>query len=341
MNLELEKLMLDAPNLEDHWNYAYGVTVTRRNALSNEDERDGSFFNDGSETATTLFFLGRLDGWSQASLWTDDESWLPRNRQSSWNKEFFQRLVNYNSTSSKRTGQLGEFLGEKLGFSEETRGCSFLVFEIEVHNDALNCGKTIQNPSFLKVERRWSQYDALLVFPIAEILVFIEAKVNSKKAHGTKDYPDVPQPVRNVEAAFFITKLKESKYKDWDFRYMLICPKSENGAGSEIEKFFGNGKEGHGQVLRQYTEKYLDKKDPAVLRDQLGLYLEDWKNLQDELDEKLLVVTWDDLLAELKATHDFDPKSYFHKIANIPVLGDKLCEATKERWRAANLPKIL
>lgn len=325
MTLEREKIILDADDLAEDWNLAYAITPDRRKALLDDARRHpDSFFNATSETAMTVFMLGRLDKWSQAKLPGDEH---PRSRNG-WNKAFFSRFAAPWNCSSPRTSTLGTFLAERLGLNHKSVVDSFLLFEVRTFNNAFNGGSTIRNPSFLRVDGEWSRFDALVILPAAETLVFIESKVGADGIHGAAGH-DVPQPIRNLETAFFVTTLPESQYEGWSFRYMLLCPKA---AGGTIRDFVEGAFE---QPLLNYDT--LLSTPTAQLHADRGKYRESWMALRDNLPQHFAVVHWDDVLNAL-CDSGFDPSSYLRNLATIQPSGDELVAATRGRWGIAGIP---
>jgi hypothetical protein len=192
-NIRCERLILDGPDLPQDWYLAYGLTKDRRSRFLNEPTHSDSFFKRTSETAMTVFTLGRLEGWMQAQLVTSGVSEQIPRTSDGWNNSFFKRLTSPWNSATHRSSALSELLSMKLGLPSESTKDLFLMFEVKTFNNALNGGKTIRNPSFLEVPGEWSKFDALVVLPFAKTLVFFECKVNADGTHGASGY-DLPQP---------------------------------------------------------------------------------------------------------------------------------------------------
>lgn len=325
--------MLDADSLEMHWNCAYAVTEPRRKAFLSSASHSDSFFKPNSETATTVFFLGRLEGWAQAKLALSGQaSSTPRGEDDVWSPPFFKPFGSNWHSSSPRFSPLGTFLAERLALDVNQLGDPFLLFEVRTFNNAFNGGKTIRNPSFLVVKNEWSRFDALAIFPIARTLVFFESKVESDGTHGAGGY-DLPQPIRNLETAFFLTTLPDSQYRGWDFRYVLLCPRNALGASKECERFFVDG---HTDELTKYDQRLLDIANASRICSSRASFRPQWQLLRETLRSKLAIIYWSELLDALRQ-QGFEPNRYFEQIAPIEKHGQSLMIATKRRWQLAGL----
>jgi hypothetical protein len=79
--IDRERLLLDCDTLPSYWHFAYGITDDRRKALLQKASHPDSFFKPTSETAMTVFMLGKLEGWEQSTLINDVETGnTPRKR---------------------------------------------------------------------------------------------------------------------------------------------------------------------------------------------------------------------------------------------------------------------
>lgn len=331
--MHYERLMLDAPSLPEHWNCAYAVTKARRNAFLSSARHPDSFFKPTSETATTVFMLGRLEGWAQAQLALSDQAIsTPRGKDDTWSPSFFKRFASDWNSHSPRFSPLGSFLAERLALDPNLLGDPFLLFEVRTFNNAFNGGKTIRNPSFLAVSGEWSRFDALVIFPIARTLVFFECKVESDGTHGASGH-ELAQPIRNLETAFFLTVLSDSQYCGWDFRYVLLCPRNELGGAKECERFFVDG---HASELAKYDGYLSSASNALLLCPSRTTFHPQWQSLRENLKDKLAIIYWNDLLDAI-CEGGFDPNRYFEQIDPIAKDGQSLVIATKQRWNAAGL----
>ncbi|MEA2075050.1 MAG: hypothetical protein U9O85_04890 [Euryarchaeota archaeon] len=224
------KYLLNCDYLIEDWNLSYGVTKSRSDALTRPNHPD-SFLKSHSETALTLFLLGNMDGWKQIGTLKT----LPRDKDSKWSKTFFENIResqdNFDSTptrdvlwmyNKKRKEEIFECEGEDIQKS-------ILLFEFEIMNSAFHSvqGKPFKELSFLDIrgKKKWSRFDAVLIVPNEKLFVFFESKFTRDVTPTTKDYPFINQIMRNLESAFLLTNHQDSLYKDWKFKYALICPR--------------------------------------------------------------------------------------------------------------------
>src|ERR1051326_5852270 len=93
-DLDAERCLLDCDKLPHCWHLAYGIKDRRREALRQKATHSDSFFNPTSETAMTVFMLGRLEGWEQAQLANKAEAGIvPRRKSGDWCDTFFRRFA--------------------------------------------------------------------------------------------------------------------------------------------------------------------------------------------------------------------------------------------------------
>jgi len=215
-------LFADQP---DQWHLSYGITEDRKNALT-EDNGRYSLLNPNSETALTLFLLGRLDQWVQCrALHTQPRS------ETGWNRTLFQNLRN--SASNVADAQLPlrtplrGFLAEQLGFPLEALGDAVLMFEFEARNRGFDGGTGFDTLSFLNIKQKWSLFDAAVIVPGVKRFVFFESKLGADIGRRTTHFKYVTQVMRNLESAFFLCHHPASVYQGWDFKYVMICPRKE------------------------------------------------------------------------------------------------------------------
>jgi len=219
-----EALLNSAP-LQTDWHLAYGLTERRKDALVEDKGHPDSFFNGNSETALTLFMLGRLDEWKQCA---DPQT---RSRTGGgWDRNFFDSLRGDDATPScdaLRSTPLRRYLASLLGSSNDAYSKAVMMFELEVRNRGFYGGTTPPTLSFLNISQKWSEFDAVvMVPPPIRLFIFIESKLGADVSRKTRYFPFVSQIVRNLEAAFFLCQ-PTSLYRKWDFRYIVLCPKKD------------------------------------------------------------------------------------------------------------------
>ncbi|MBS3817405.1 MAG: hypothetical protein KGY76_07580 [Candidatus Thermoplasmatota archaeon] len=224
------ELLLNQNFEDEHWNLWYGITERRKRALLKDSPHPDSFFNPNSETALTLFVLGNLDSWSQISSLSE----RPRRRtkRSSWSKSFFQSLSEKESIEKRENDLWAKpKIRKNLHLKKQQihKEKKVLLFEFEVACKPVHCGeeKSRRNVSFLDISNKYSKvrYDAVLMIPKKKIFVFFESKLETDTSSEGEGKKRLNQIVKGLEAAFLLTNHEKSIYKDWDFRYVLICPK--------------------------------------------------------------------------------------------------------------------
>lgn len=235
---DLLKALLDCPHLPDGWYDFYGVSESRSDALTAPAASPDSFVNPNSETALTLFLLGKVDGWKQ--LGHPGET--PRFAGGRWNPKFFQRLTAQTPVEPFGGGQgwLDPDLRRDLFATDEwedgdARGL-ILLFEVEAGGQALRqvagADRSGIKLSFLNLDglTRWARFDAVIINPARRLFYFVEAKLGSDLSPDTEKYTLVNQAVRSLEAGYWLTRDPASKYATdpkgpWDFRLVLLCPR--------------------------------------------------------------------------------------------------------------------
>ena len=329
---EAEKILLNAPSLPPGWQAAYGMTEARRKALLQSADHPESLLRDNSETALTCFMLGNLEGWQQSLLIEKAvPGTTPRKRRGSWDPEFFRRCSKGWDSESPRSSRLAKFLANCCNVKPEKMGDCYLLFEVKTHNRALNGGVEIRNPSFLKVEREWSRFDALVICPVARTLIFIESKLEADGNHGAANH-ETPQPVRILEAAFFLTTAEESLFKGWDFRCLLLCPAK---GSTNVEKFFG----GRFEEALDKHDKYVAN-NPKMRCDSRSSYLDKWKELRGTLKSKLAVSHWNDVMLALEEAGDnrrFNSEAFLREAGKVELHGVNAGGSASRRWAIAGV----
>lgn len=142
-------VLLDAPDLPPLWHNSYGMTGARATALTGQGRY--SLLNPNSETALTLFTLGRLDGWRQCGAFATS----PRIGDP-WNPVFFRNLMagvsNVHPDRFPIDTHLRRLLADRLRVDVESLGDAAVLFEFEVRNRAFTCGFEFDTLSFLNIK---------------------------------------------------------------------------------------------------------------------------------------------------------------------------------------------
>ena len=184
-----------------------------------------------------------------------------------------------------------------------------LLLEFEIlnwafHPDSADPKKAFRQLSFLPIDNQgeWSQFDAVLIVPHGNkgTLYFVEAKLHSDVSTGTTKYPYVTQIVRNLEAAFLLTRHSMSQYQGWDFRYVFVCPKK---ALRYKATYYAYALGEHGEAVQDTITNYS-----VLLSDEVH----DWKDntakhnlfqaFREETPKRVAVVPWCELAA-IAASH--------------------------------------
>jgi len=219
-------------NLPNTWHLDYGITLARNATLLEPPNGQNSFTNPRSEPALTLFVLGNIDRWKQIGAF---ENVLPRTLYpDSWNRQFFENVRGGHVPQMEQPRwaglQIAPFNDQRLDFAR-----SVLLFEFEVRNTAFNSinDRPFTNLSFLNIEnQKWTQFDAFLVVPPQTngtssnrgALIGFECKLISDISRATQKFWYVNQIMRNLEGGFWLTTHEQSRYREWNFHYVLVCP---------------------------------------------------------------------------------------------------------------------
>lgn len=345
-NLRELKYLLNYNNLTDNWNFSYGITKKRCDALTKQKEKgrkdhkqrfQDSFFNPHSETALTLFLLGNVDGWKQIgtlnTLSIDNDS-----NDSKWSKTFFENICesqdNFDSIPARDV-----LWTYNKKWKEEIFECedgslqkSILLFEFEMMNSAFHSvqGKPFKELSFLDIrkleKKKWSQFDAVLIVPNEKLFVFFESKFTSDITQTTKDFPYVNQIMRNLESAFLLTNHQGSLYKNWRFKYVFICPRKTYRYKLKYYPYVLDYIE---ESISLYKE-ILDKEyKPSINKECYSKYFELFAG---QSPKHISQIYWDELG---KILHDKDKNffsNYFNRLKEA-CLREENIENIKERFR--------
>jgi len=287
--LATSRLLLNCPNLAPEWYLDYGITAARAAALLAASVHPDSLGHPGSETALTLFGLGNLDGWSQAGYFNPS----PRDELSpsqAWSRPFFEQVREGNVRFDRRPEFTtawwdSPFQEALLKAGAATPTNTVLLFEFEVMNAAFHTtgGQAFKSLSFfnLRTKRECCQYDVVLLLPTMRRFVFIEAKLGSDLSDASPATPSRDQVIRGLEAAYFLTRAKNSLYLGWDFSYVLLCPPAS--ASPEDQKYARyQDPEGGGlkEALAEYKELLRSTGAPAVLPERMPLWQDFWRTVR-------------------------------------------------------------
>lgn len=222
-NLFAEQLLLNSAQLPRNWNARYGITDDRRAALLDVN-RDGvagsnSFYNGTSETAMTLFALGRSDQWLQAASSVD--WWRYPRSGKSWNRDFFLHLRLNPARLTEVITPLRELIVKVANVSAEAAKNGVLLFELQVNSNAALSDQSAMSIPDITFSRicTGTQFDAVLAISDGRQsghLVCIEAKLEADQGED--------QIRRGVEAAFFLTRIRRSVFHGWDYSYIFLHP---------------------------------------------------------------------------------------------------------------------
>lgn len=217
-------ILLDTTNLAKRWCAAYGISKRRHDAFLQRPEKVGgrkpdSFYSHTSETVLTLFALGRADRWLQAkgaAAWQQ----FPRPDGTSWNKGFFSAIRNGAITVPAEITPLRQLLADILRIDLEGFNDAVLLFELQANrNYALSTtgdAIDVQEITFCKQCNDGTKFDAFLALPRVKRIISIESKLTAQQGKQ--------QIIRGLEAAYFLTKVRQSMFEGWDYSYLFLHP---------------------------------------------------------------------------------------------------------------------
>jgi len=321
-------------NVEKEWFRYYGITEKRKDSLFRDHTHPNSIFNSSSETSLTLFLLGNIDGWSQPSI--NMES--PRDKDSRWARSFFEKLVgcdeDITDMAKENTFWQSSIISDVLDLSKCDLKKNILLFELELYNKALHLGKknSRYNISFLDISgnRRWVQYDAVVFLPNAEKVIFFESKLNSDISTNFKNYSRVNQMIKGLEAAHLLTEYEKSPYHNWDFRYVIICPKLLDDY--DITRY-NKTADSIGEYLVKYNDLLNDRYKDCVNKE---CYPELFKSFIKETPDKISKLYWKDLGRLLKDENHHFFADYFMKLKGAGF-GKNRLEGLKKKFKEAGI----
>jgi len=333
-NLKKISKLLNMPNVKKGWFQYYGITEKRNNSLLRDNTHPDSIFNANSETSLTFFLLGNIDAWSQISI--DMES--PRDEKSNWNRSFFEKLIEFDSESAEimKENALWGYsrISDVIGPSDYDLKKNILLFELELFNDALHHGdkKSRENISFLDISenRKWIRYDAVMILPKAKRFVFFESKFKSDVSLNSRNYSHINQMMKGLEAAHLITEYKKSPYQDWDFRYVIICPKLLDDY--HLTRY-NKTADSIGKYLVKYNDLLNDRYKGCVNEE---CYPDLFESFIKEIPEKISKIYWKDLGELLKKKNQHFFKDYFEEL-KIAGFDKNRVKGLKKKFKEAGI----
>ncbi len=333
------ELLLNRPSVEEDWNLWYGITEKRKSALVKDASHPDSFFNPNSETALTLFMLGNLDSWSQVSSLPE----RPREntKRSSWSNSFYQGILENEDDEDYFGEELKELwvhptIRRDLGLKKKQiqRRGKILLFEFEVACGAVHCGeeKSRRNVSFLDISDKYSKvrYDAVLIIPEKKVFVFFESKLETDTSAEGDGKNRLNQVVKGLESAFLLTNHEKSLYSDWDFRYVLICPRV-------LDQYALTGYHHVLENVEKYMARYNDllnrKKSSSV---NYETYPEYFGKFVKEAPQRISKLYWDWIGEVLESRDERFFSSYVEKLKDSN-LSDRKVTNVRTRLKKAGM----
>lgn len=209
-----------------------------------------------------------------------------------------------------------------------------ILFEFEIPNKAFNQynKERFENYSFIEnnVQDRWSRYDAIVVFPQSQLFMVIESKLNSDISYETKHYWFINQVIRNLEAAYMLTHHVCSEWKDWDYRYILLCPRRNYELKTRLYSYYLTELQTNTlEVMLRYRQlgcSYIDSKLEKQFR-----------NFQDSIHSRINVVYWDQLYNAYSNTY---PGCLIKYLNLLEATDLQLKKATINRLKIADIPIV-
>jgi len=310
-NLDTLRRILNHNDLSEKWNYSYGITETRSNALILDSSHQDSFFNPkpkSAETTLTLFMLGNIDMWKQDGSLKNSLPRYPKN--SSWNKTFFKK-VRMDDDLFQKNG-VNPLWGELINCDTNNVDVDFeksiLLFEFEIMNNAFHPVEygSFKDLSFIDItpNPKWSRFDAVLIFPTNKFFVFIETKLAGYDDNKTKANDNKPnQVLRNLESAYLLTKNPKSLYFGWNFVYLFISPEEFNGK-NEYFTMLDNAP--------IYYQDLLNNMKKSANYDKF------FSSFRNNISSHIIIKNWNELGELLKKDDKNFFKNYLNNLRTLP-----------------------
>ncbi|NUQ61181.1 MAG: hypothetical protein HUU20_01760 [Pirellulales bacterium] len=312
--------------LSDNWHEYYGITNKRRSALTSAASNRDSFFNRKSETALTLFFLGRLHRWRQnGSIFGE----LRPRIGNKWNRDFFDAVQKgplHDLADTPLCSRIARLLDREPACVQD----AILLFEFQADGNAeFHRGHAFDSPSFLNINQQWGQFDAVVLLPGIKQFVFFEGKLTSDISRSTQHYPYVNQLMRGLETGYLLTRTS-SVYQDWDFQYVFVCPDVcytyYTTYYAHLLRNLQNQLESYRGLLRNYYTQNLNMH-------RFDSYFEDFKRT---VPSRVTVWNWKDLACEAQAD-EFSFEKYWAALGPFGGRTHDLIAATRERMKYAGV----
>lgn len=341
-NLRQLKQLLNCDSLNDDWNLSYGITKSHNDSLTKQNKQGkyhpNNLFHPHSETALTLFLLGNIDGWKQIGTLKT----LPRgnNSKTLWSKTFFDNIRvspdNYDTLPSRDAlwAHNKEWKEKIFECEDKKLQKSTLLFEFEIMNSAFHSvqGKLFRDLSFVDLSdlQKWSQFDAVLIVPGAELFVFFESKFTSDITQTTKKYSYINQIMRNLESAFLLTNHQDSHYKDWKFKYVMICPRKTIQYKLTYYTYVLESIEENISLYKEIIEKEYKS---SINK---GCYPEYFESFTKQIPDCIYKIYWDELGDVLEAKDKNFFLNYFNRLKEADLEKGGI-ENINERFRAVGI----
>lgn len=278
--LATSRRLLNCPRLAPEWYLDYGITGPRAAALLDALDAAASPLSAEAETARALFSLGALDDWSQAGYFNPS----PRDELSpsqAWSRPFFDDLREGDVRFDRRAEFQSAWWESPLGPALRKAGAeaptnTVLLFEFEAMNATFHTtgSRAFKSLSFfdLRTKRECCQYDAVLLLPTVRRFVFIQALRAGEPVEASPATPYRDPVIRGLEAAYLLTRAKNSLYLGWDFSYALLCPPAAEAATAR--RYHHPEGPGLKEALAEYKELLHSGQTPGVLPERLPLWLD-------------------------------------------------------------------
>lgn len=293
---DIKKLFNMPYDFESDWNLKYGITNNRKNSMIDNVKGRNSALNPSSETFLTFFSLTNLDQWQQPDclriLLRKDDS------ENSLNADLFEKIRKNEDDFWKAPKEI-EFDPKKIIptlTDKESMKFSIIFFETDIMSSAINPyeDSAFRDLTFLdyQIERGWSEFDAFIYLPREHRIVFIESKLESDMGKDVKGDIKIPQIVRALESAYLFTHHDDSKFHNWSYDYLVICPRYKyEDEPTDYSRLIHEIKKPNSDMLRKkYVNHSVDLKKTDLFEDFLltapkHLYVLFWDKLYDIFED--------------------------------------------------------
>lgn len=346
----LLQAVLACPHLAGGWSDYYGISSAKCNALTAPSTRKAgysadSFDNPNSETALSLFLLGNVDGWKQLNAIVE----TPRVGGVSWNPKFFELLTAptpiapFPGQPRWSDGALSAplFESDEVDFER-----LILLFEVEaggkVFRQATDEGQEDIRLSFLNLAglKKWVRFDAVLIDPTHRRFYLAEAKLGYDLSLDMEKYTLVNQAVRGLEAGYWLTHDAASKYRGWEFRFVLLCPRPLWEYRLRLYAHVLRSPDTVTAMLGDYR-RLLTERYPAAMRLTGAQFDAEFDQFVRVASNAVRVVHWDTLAAAVAPAGSAFWSGYFRQVeaayrgARLPEETSRAVKAVRDRLRTA------